>query len=391
MAPATLLLPILPSFFHPSVRLSFCLSLTACCMPSPVLHAVRLCHVAGGIAPPPHPPATPVPWSGLARGGGARQGLCWPAVTKPTVPGEAGSPPPFPPSGPASCGCCQGAPGPGQANSTHQGSNQTHFCFCFCTSLSSALTPFPSASVSSLSLPTAPAPHGHLSLPSSRPRPHCSLPAFSFPPPCSSWLCLSAFLPMTPFVLPNLCLSASLSLGPSLSSIRCPTPSWPCCLCQPTASLSTLFLSVRLSFPPFPVLPLPPLPSLCVSLSTSVCFSLALPSAACQSLLIPGKSASRFGRRGSAIGIGTVEEVVVRGAAGSGGCLHVLFSARSQDGGHIGDVAPHLPLGRARGCAGWSAGSSGSEASYLGPSLCTPPPKPPLGASGPALALGTLA
>ncbi|KAB0359373.1 hypothetical protein FD754_003529 [Muntiacus muntjak] len=55
------------------------------------------------------------------------------------------------------------------------------------------------------------------------------------------------------------------------------------------------------------------------------------------SLLIPGKSASRFGRRGSAIGIGTVEEVVVRGAAGSGGCLHALFSARSQDGGHIGD------------------------------------------------------
>uniref|UniRef100_A0A8C0KZ40 RAP1 GTPase activating protein n=1 Tax=Canis lupus dingo TaxID=286419 RepID=A0A8C0KZ40_CANLU len=61
------------------------------------------------------------------------------------------------------------------------------------------------------------------------------------------------------------------------------------------------------------------------------------------SLLIPGKSASRFGRRGSAIGIGTVEEVVVRGAAGSGGCLHVLFSARSRDGGHIGDVAPPCP------------------------------------------------
>ncbi|XP_058409128.1 rap1 GTPase-activating protein 1 isoform X1 [Diceros bicornis minor] len=61
------------------------------------------------------------------------------------------------------------------------------------------------------------------------------------------------------------------------------------------------------------------------------------------SLLIPGKSASRFGRRGSAIGIGTVEEVVVRGATSSGGCLHALFSARCQDGGHIGDVAPASP------------------------------------------------
>uniref|UniRef100_A0A8C7ET49 RAP1 GTPase activating protein n=1 Tax=Neovison vison TaxID=452646 RepID=A0A8C7ET49_NEOVI len=96
------------------------------------------------------------------------------------------------------------------------------------------------------------------------------------------------------------------------------------------------------------------------------------------SLLIPGKSASRFGRRGSAIGIGTVEEVVVRGAAGSGGCLHVLFSARSQDGGHIGDVAPHLPLGRARGCAGWSAGSS-----LGGLSLIVPGKSPTRKKSGP--------
>nr|XP_021524038.1 rap1 GTPase-activating protein 1 isoform X7 [Aotus nancymaae] len=75
------------------------------------------------------------------------------------------------------------------------------------------------------------------------------------------------------------------------------------------------------------------------------------------SLLIPGKSASRFGRRGSAIGIGTVEEVVARGAASSGGCLHALFSARTQDGGHIGDVAP-LPPGQAPGRAGWSGSSS---------------------------------
>ncbi|KAM5248680.1 LOW QUALITY PROTEIN: rap1 GTPase-activating protein 1 [Ctenodactylus gundi] len=79
------------------------------------------------------------------------------------------------------------------------------------------------------------------------------------------------------------------------------------------------------------------------------------------SLLIPGKSASRFGRRGSAIGIGTVEEVVVRRAAGSGG-LHALFSARCQDGGHIGDVAPP---GQAQGRAGPNASSSGGP-----PHLC---------------------
>ncbi|XP_025781183.1 rap1 GTPase-activating protein 1 [Puma concolor] len=102
------------------------------------------------------------------------------------------------------------------------------------------------------------------------------------------------------------------------------------------------------------------------------------------SLLIPGKSASRFGRRGSAIGIGTVEEVVVRGAAGSGGCLHVLFSARSQDGGHIGDVAPPLPLGRARGCAGWGAGSSdGTQHLLWGLSLIVPGKSPTRKKSGP--------
>uniref|UniRef100_A0A8I3ME43 RAP1 GTPase activating protein n=1 Tax=Canis lupus familiaris TaxID=9615 RepID=A0A8I3ME43_CANLF len=100
------------------------------------------------------------------------------------------------------------------------------------------------------------------------------------------------------------------------------------------------------------------------------------------SLLIPGKSASRFGRRGSAIGIGTVEEVVVRGAAGSGGCLHVLFSARSRDGGHIGDVAP-LPLGWAQGCAGWSAGSSGGQHLLWGLSLIVPGKSPTRKKSGP--------
>nr|KAF6444936.1 RAP1 GTPase activating protein [Molossus molossus] len=102
------------------------------------------------------------------------------------------------------------------------------------------------------------------------------------------------------------------------------------------------------------------------------------------SLLIPGKSASRFGRRGSAIGIGTVEEVVARGAAGSGGCLHVLLSARSQDEGHIGDVAPSPGTGP-RAC-GSSAGSSGGTEHLLwglGPSLIVPGKSPTRKKSGP--------
>ncbi|KAB0379403.1 hypothetical protein FD755_007187 [Muntiacus reevesi] len=103
------------------------------------------------------------------------------------------------------------------------------------------------------------------------------------------------------------------------------------------------------------------------------------------SLLIPGKSASRFGRRGSAIGIGTVEEVVVRGAAGSGGCLHALFSARSQDGGHIGDVAPRppppspQPPGQARGPAALTALSD----LLWGLSLIVPGKSPTRKKSGP--------
>ncbi|XP_060056861.1 rap1 GTPase-activating protein 1 isoform X7 [Erinaceus europaeus] len=92
------------------------------------------------------------------------------------------------------------------------------------------------------------------------------------------------------------------------------------------------------------------------------------------SLLIPGKSASRFGRRGSAIGIGTVEEVVVRGAASYGGCLHALFSARCQDGGHIGDVAP--AWGPAQGHAGWHAGSSDGTQHLLWGLLPAPEPEP---------------
>ncbi|XP_036888642.1 rap1 GTPase-activating protein 1 isoform X2 [Sturnira hondurensis] len=101
------------------------------------------------------------------------------------------------------------------------------------------------------------------------------------------------------------------------------------------------------------------------------------------SLLIPGKSASRFGRRGSAIGIGTVEEVVARGATGSGGCLHALLSARSQDGGHIGDVAP-FPPGQAGGRAGRSAGSSeGTQHLLWGLSLIVPGKSPTRKKSGP--------
>lgn len=42
----------------------------------------------------------------------------------------------------------------------------------------------------------------------------------------------------------------------------------------------------------------------------SLCASLAL-SCVAQSLLVPGKSPSKYGRRGSAIGIGTIEEVHV--------------------------------------------------------------------------------
>ena len=46
-----------------------------------------------------------------------------------------------------------------------------------------------------------------------------------------------------------------------------------------------------------------------LSLSLFHCIPISLPVA--QSLLVPGKSPSKYGRRGSAIGIGTVEEVHV--------------------------------------------------------------------------------
>lgn len=51
---------------------------------------------------------------------------------------------------------------------------------------------------------------------------------------------------------------------------------------------------------------------LIISLSLSLSLSLSISSSCVlQSLLVPGKSPSKYGRRGSAIGIGTVEEVHV--------------------------------------------------------------------------------
>lgn len=59
---------------------------------------------------------------------------------------------------------------------------------------------------------------------------------------------------------------------------------------------SSSFFPPSLSFSLIPCSPHPHLP-----------FLRSLP--ACQSLLVPGKAPSRYGRRGSAIGIGTIEEV----------------------------------------------------------------------------------
>lgn len=58
-----------------------------------------------------------------------------------------------------------------------------------------------------------------------------------------------------------------------------------------------------------------------LSLSLSLCLS---SSRVAQSLLVPGKSPSKYGRRGSAIGIGTVEEVHVQFSLLSY-CSHGLF------------------------------------------------------------------
>lgn len=58
-----------------------------------------------------------------------------------------------------------------------------------------------------------------------------------------------------------------------------------------------------------------------------------------------------------------MEEVVARGASGSGGCLHALLSARSQDEGHIGDVAL-FPWDRSKGM------QVGVLAALMAPSTC---------------------
>lgn len=69
-----------------------------------------------------------------------------------------------------------------------------------------------------------------------------------------------------------------------------------------------LYIFHVLSPPPHP--PLFLLSSVLItSLSLYLCIPISLPVA--QSLLVPGKSPSKYGRRGSAIGIGTVEEVHV--------------------------------------------------------------------------------
>lgn len=60
------------------------------------------------------------------------------------------------------------------------------------------------------------------------------------------------------------------------------------------------------------VCPLTPPLSVSLLFSSSLFLSLYLLSfCVAQSLLVPGKSPSKYGRRGSAIGIGTVEEVHV--------------------------------------------------------------------------------
>uniref|UniRef100_A0A2K6EWX9 RAP1 GTPase activating protein n=1 Tax=Propithecus coquereli TaxID=379532 RepID=A0A2K6EWX9_PROCO len=101
------------------------------------------------------------------------------------------------------------------------------------------------------------------------------------------------------------------------------------------------------------------------------------------SLLIPGKSASRFGRRGSAIGIGTVEEVVVRGATVSGGCCTrcSLLALRTEA---ILGTLPPFPPGQAQGHAGWSGSSSdGTQHLLWGLSLIVPGKSPTRKKSGP--------
>lgn len=131
--------------------------------------------------------------------------------------------------------------------------------------------------------------------------PHPFLSRSSAIPP----LTLSACTPLTLLSLP--CLSRTpflLPISPPLPHLCSTVPPYPsvslfpvsCALAVPARHCLFCF-SV---FPSFPSCSLPP--------------TLYL-SAPHQSLLIPGKSASRFGRRGSALGIGAVEEVAIHPGA----------------------------------------------------------------------------
>lgn len=153
--------------------------------------------------------------------------------------------------------------GPGQQHPPC--SNQTHFCFCFCTTLPLfTLLPPLTPPVSSSSSPFTVC---HSS-------PH---PVRLHPPALSS--CLSS-APLCPTALPTRGFSLPTWCAPAVPTCHClfVSPS------SPRVRPASLYLS-----------------------------------APRQSLLIPGKSASRFGRRGSALGIGAVEEVVIpSGGRGSG-------------------------------------------------------------------------
>lgn len=116
---------------------------------------------------------------------------------------------------------------------------------------------------------------------------HSSLTLSACAPSDSS--CPRLFFSTAPFRLP-------VSLAPP-SHPSVPLFPMSCALAVPTC-----LLCFSLSLYLFMSLPSPTTLSLCTSLPR-------------QSLLIPGKSASRFGRRGSALGIGAVEEVVIHPGA----------------------------------------------------------------------------
>lgn len=327
--------------------------------------------MTGGTPPPP-----PRPW-----------GLAWPgeqgesSVSQPSPSPPAQEPQPAllqarcpshslpPPSGaPPPAGGCRGGPGDRARPAAPATAVTRPISVLF-------LHTSPSLLVASFSFPFSPLPF------SRHPQLACTCAFSPLAPSLHPLLCFAPSPPLLFFCASPLGLFLSVSPpGPSLSVCLftlCPFS----CDCQSLASLLCVsFHLFSASFPglvclnPPPNSPLsssvcpssPCLTSLspcpAIPVSLTLCLSLPPPSAACQSLLIPGKSASRFGRRGSAIGIGTVEEVVVRGATGSGGCLHALFSARSQDGGHIGDVAPRPPTPQPRGQA---RGPGGMECQQL--------------------------